>query len=241
MSFYTLESPKNYTLSRLFSKRKADPKKALKKAILASRVDGAYRPDFRFPTPEEKKSMGDKYASEAPKRTRSEIFVAGMNAVIRHLKERNTEDAFVDAEVEAKLFVPMDLTLRQVAFVAKSTNRDAMRLIGEIIGGLAPETVGNWKQKYELEKDRHAETKNRKGQIFAEVEALKRQIALLRGTLHDNQIQDPTLHPSIGGRAGETGAVDPTDVRPETPEGTHAWDSGEGSYGDGLDDGSDYC
>ena len=239
MTLYTLESPKNYILSRLYSKRKADPKKALKKAILASRVEGAYRPDFRFPTPEEKKLAGDKFADEAPKRTRSEIFVAGMNSVIRFLKEHNTEDAFVDAEVEAKLFVPIDLTLRQVAFVAKSTDRDAMRLIGEIIGGLAPENVSNWKSKYELEKSKHEETKYRKGQIFAEAEALKKQVALLRGALHDNQIQDPTLHPAIGGRAGETGAVDPTDVRPETIEGAHAGDGGEGAIGDGIDDGSD--
>lgn len=241
MSFYTLENPKNYTLFRLFSKRKTDPKKGLRKAILASRAEGAYLPQLRFPTPEQKKVMGDKWASEAPKRTRSEIFVAGMNAMKRHLEEINTEDAFIESEVEDKLYCPMDLTLRQIAFIAKAVNRDTMRLVGEISGGLAPEVVGNWKTRYEIEKQRHEETKYRQGQVHAEIKAAKRDIARLRDTLHANQIEDPTLHPSDGGRAGEAGTVDAEDVRPSDIEGTHARDSGEDSVGDGLDDGSDYC
>lgn len=241
MSFYTLENPKNYTLFRLFSKRKTDPVRMLKKVLRAADLGNAYRPKLTFPTPEQKKDMGDKWADEAPKRTRSEIFVAGMNAAIRFLKENNTEEHYLDAEVMTKLYYPMDLSLRQIAFIAKSVNRNTMRLVGEISGGLAPEEVGNWKSQYEIEKQRHEEAKFRQGQVHAEIKAAKRDIARLRATLHDNQIEDPTLHPSDGGRAGETGTVDAEDVRPSDIEGTHAGDSGEGSLGDGLDDGSDYC
>lgn len=144
-NIYTLETSPNYTLRRIFNRKKLDPIQALAKALKAANPRG--------------QSINDD----------------------------------IEFQAISKIDHPIDLTLRQLAFIAKMTGRNLPRLINEISEGLAPEVTGNWKDKYLLEKSRHKESKEIIGQKNDEIKAFKRQAAIFRNTLYKAGIQDPTL------------------------------------------------
>ena len=97
------------------------------------------------------------------------------------------------ATAKRKLDHPIDLTLREIAFIAKMTGRSLNKMIKGMSEGLAPEKADNWKERYLMEKDRKKECMDKLGQKNDEIDPLKAKIAKLRNELHENGIQDPTL------------------------------------------------
>jgi HAMP domain-containing protein len=97
------------------------------------------------------------------------------------------------AAAKQKLDHPIDLTLREIAFIAKMTGRSLSRMITGMSEGLAPEKADNWKERYLMEQNRKKNALEVIGQRNDEIETLKAKIAKLRNELHRNGIQDPTL------------------------------------------------
>jgi hypothetical protein len=97
------------------------------------------------------------------------------------------------AAAKRKLDHPIDLTLREIAFIAKMTGRNLSKMITGISEGLAPEKADNWKERYLMEKNRKAQAVEIIGQRNDEIDTLKAKIAKLRNELHGRGIQDPTL------------------------------------------------
>lgn len=187
---YTLKTPKSLVLRILFSKRDMSPVQGLADALQACDVEKHTR--LKEPSPEEKREMASAYNPQV-KTTRQQNYLAGMNAMIRWMRDSIDGRSKVESRAETLIDHPIDLTLREVAFLAKMYDREALTLIKEIIGGLKPEQVNNWKTAFKLEKDKHAQTKERISEKNAEIESLNRTVARLRTELYENGIQDPTL------------------------------------------------
>lgn len=187
---YTLKTPKSLVLKILFKKRDLDPVQGLADALQACDVEKHTR--LKEPCPAEKNEMAEKYDPQV-KTTRKQNYLAGMNAMIRWMRDNIDGRSKVEERAKTLVEHPIDLTLREVAFIAKTCDREAIRLINEIVGGLKPEQVNNWKAAFKLEKTKHAQTKEKIREKNAEIDSLKRTVARLRTELHENGIKDPTL------------------------------------------------
>ena len=217
--FYSLRDSKTYFLFKLFKKRKLEPTQAMKDILQSATLSGGYSPKMVFPNLEARRLMAVKFlkSKNLTKDDLERTFMAGCKAAIRNMKEKNTVEHYLEHEAKHKLNRPIDLTLRQLAFVTKATGLPSIkRLISSIAKGISPESgdmikVKNWKRYYKRERDRHDETKNRLGQIFDEGEASKRILAELRTLLHEKGLQDPTLQTREEGGENPIAAIDKKD------------------------------
>ena len=187
---YTLKTPKSLVLKVLFKKRKMDPVQSLADAIQSCDVEKHTR--LKEPSPKEKREIASAYNPQV-KTTRQQNYLAGMNAMIRWMRENVDRRSKAESRAETLVDHPIDLTLREVAFLAKMCDREAFALIKEIVGGLKPERVNNWKSAFKLKKSKHAQSKEKIREKNAEIESLRRTVARLRAELHEKGIQDPTL------------------------------------------------
>lgn len=234
--FYTLADARNYTLSKVFKKAGLNAETALKDVLKAASSQGGYAPNLRFPDPEKKEALAKMFheSSSTAKASPKQSWLAGANAMIRHLKDENSEEAILRAEAMHKVNRPIDLTLRQIAFVAKVTGTDFWRLIKEI-GGVSVSkeevtaTVKNWKGDYVLEKQRHEETKEKSRQYRDELKGAARTIAALRRTIHEAGLQDPTLSVTFRAGAVEARPVNEGNEGSRDTEGTSSGGSSQGA------------
>jgi hypothetical protein len=88
---------------------------------------------------------------------------------------------------------PIDMTLREIAFVAKSLNMDFDELMYCITEGMDKKKKTDWKSMYGIEKIKHGDTKERAAQRTVELQGARKQISTLRDVLIEKGIQDPTL------------------------------------------------
>lgn len=208
MSFYTISKAPNYVISVILSRRKLPPKETLAKAILAatSNFKQVSIPDMSI-----REELAKKFGDRGDNVTRREAYLSGMNKMGSLIKKENTKEELAIKEAEEKLLHPIDLTLRQIAFLAKIVGKDTMELVGNIANGLAPEKISNWRSKYNLEKQRHEESKKENTSLRDRISALERERTTLRDFIFQEGLQDPTL-PSTRLRSnGSPYAVDAKD------------------------------
>ena len=222
--FYSLRDSKTYMVHKLFKLKGLDPKETMQDILVSATISGGYTPRLRFPTPEKKAELAKKFRTQnsTAKHDPEKAYLAGANAIIRHLEGLNTKGEYLKEETEHKLFRPIDLSLRQLAFVAKVTKTPYRALLSAIAKGVAPSGIDmlhtkDWKREYELEKLKHEETKNRLGQIWDEKEAARRIIAELRRELHKEGLQDPTLQIREEGGSYPVDATHEDDAPNENP------------------------
>jgi hypothetical protein len=217
--FYSIRDSKTYMLFHLFKKGGKDPLETMQDVLRSATVSGGYVPNLAFPSQVTKMKMAKKFLLSigTAKYSEEKIFYAGANAVIQNMKGKNTAEEFLKREAEHKIYRPIDLTLRDLAFVTKIANLSSIKdLIANITKGITPESKDmikekDWRRTYELEKFRHEETKNRLGQIHDEREASVRIIAELRNLIHGKGLQDPTLQVIQEGGENPIAAVDKDD------------------------------
>ncbi len=114
----------------------------------------------------------------------------GMMDMQEELVRLNTREHFAVQEAEAKLDRPNDLTIRQLSYFAKLTNRNFMGLLKAIEKGLSPEKPQNWRTLLALEKIDHDETKAELEQARDEIIVAENRTEQLLEILNRNGIQD---------------------------------------------------
>jgi hypothetical protein len=208
MSFYTISKAPNYVISVLLERRKLPARETLAKAILAatSNFKQVSIPDMSI-----REELAKKFGDRGDNVTRREAYLSGMNKMGLLIKRENTKEELAIKEAEEKLLHPIDLTLRQIAFLAKILGKDTMELVGNIANGLAPEKISNWRSKYNLEKQRHEESKKENTALRDQLKSLERERTTLRDYIHEKGLQDPTICSPRFGSNGSTYAVDTKD------------------------------
>jgi hypothetical protein len=239
--FYTLTDSRNYTLHRLFSKRGLDPQQALQSIVEVCAEQGRTSVKFRFPSAEAKQEMADRFASSSStaKRTPSQSYLAGLNACMRIVEAAISRGAISIAEAEHKVTHPIDMTLREMAFAAKTLEVEFWFLMREIAGETSPDSdimqrVKNWKRDYLIEQARHEETRRIAAQRKDEVAGCRRIIAQLRETLHREGLQDPTLQAVRPQGETSVGEADQADAGAAHSQEPASGRSGQGAHGDGA-------
>jgi len=208
MSFYTISKAPNYVVSVLLQRRKLPAKETLAKAILAatSNFKQVSIPDMSI-----REELAKKFGDRGDNVTRREAYLSGMNKMGSLIKQDNTKEELAIKEAEEKLLHPIDLTLRQIAFLAKILGKDTMELVGNIANGLAPEKISNWRSKYNLEKQRHEESKKENTALRDQLKSLERERTTLRDFIYEKGLQDPTICSPRFGSNGSPYAVDTKD------------------------------
>ena len=198
--FYTLTDSRNYTLQKLFKARGLDPLDAMRSIAVTCNEQAGTEPHLRFPTPERKQELASKFAasSSSAKVSPKQSYLAGYNACVRHMEELFSNDNVLDAYAKHRVTHPIDMTLREMAFAAKALEVDFWYLVKEIAGETSPDSdimqrVKNWKREFNIEQERHEETRKQSAQRADEIAGCRRIIAQLRDTLHREGLQDPTL------------------------------------------------
>ena len=225
--FYTLTDARNYTVRRLLRKAGHEPVPAMVNILRASGTKGGYVIRPRYPSADDVREAARGFArmSSTAKATPEQSYTAGWNACKRAVAELNSEEAILLHEAQHKVMRPIDMTLRQLAFVAHTCNADSMALIREIAGVTSPdvdmmENVRNWRTEYMIESHRHEETKRLAAQRADELEGASRRIAQLRDALHREGIQDPTVQIAVKAGGDTVGILHEGHAEASHPQGT---------------------
>jgi len=186
---YTLDSEPNFVLKRICEKKQLDPIEALTQSIAAARSHVPLK--IKKPPLKWIKMKGLVHKAEcARSMTRVGSYKQGMNDMAEELIRINTVEHFAEVEAEAKIGQPYDLSIRQLSYFAKLTDRNFTGLLKSINNGLSPEKPNNWRTKLAIEKIEHDETKAELEQAKDELIIAKRRTFQLIEILNENGIQD---------------------------------------------------